>query len=72
MYTKTGKLLENIISGLVIDRKCIASRIYNQINEKNTIYLNFMNIINQKLSKVGLCNKKQITTYQVLRVINRA
>ena len=47
------------MSGLVIDWKCIASTIYNQINEKNTIYLNFMNNINQKLSNIRFCNRSQ-------------
>ena len=31
----------------------------NLINEKNMIYLNFMNNINPKLSKVGFCNMNQ-------------
>ena len=43
----------------MIDWKCIASRIYNKINEKNTIYHNIMNNINSKLSKVKYCNKNQ-------------
>ena len=50
-----------LLSGLVIDWKSIASKIYNQINKKNTIYLNFMKNINQKLSKVGFCNINQKT-----------
>ena len=57
--TKNRKLLKYIISGLVIGLKCIASRIYNQINEKNTIYLNFMNNIKKKLSNIEFCNRNQ-------------
>ena len=51
MDTKPSKLLKYIISGLMIDWKCILCRL------KNTIYLNFMNHINKKLSKVGFCNR---------------
>ena len=58
--TKTRKLLEYIISGLMIGWKCIASRIYNQINEKNTIYLNFINNMNQKPAKLEFCSTKQM------------
>ena len=44
----------------MIDWKCIiANRIYNQINVKYTIYLNFMNNMNQNLSKIGFCNINQ-------------
>ena len=51
--------MEYIISDLVIDLKCIASRIYNQSNENNMIYINFMNNVIQKPSNVGHCNEKQ-------------
>ena len=49
----------------MIDWKCIASRIYNPINEKNTIYLNFMNNINQKLSKVVMKNVVLVVTNMI-------
>ena len=57
--TKTScKLLKYIISGLMIDWKYITSRIYNQINVKTKIYLNFMSKLNEKLWEVRFCNKK--------------
>ena len=52
----------------MVGLKCIASRVYNQINEKNKINLNFMNNIDQKLSTVGFCNKNQ--KFRTLRDYN--
>ena len=64
--------------GLVNDWKYIASRIYNKINEKNTIYLTFMNNINLNylrwdfVTEIKSFAHAEITNYQVMRVINRA